>query len=258
MSRMLSSGGRLVPLDDVGDDTGLRDHRDVRHVVGLDLRHDDLVDVVDLLPVHRDALRLRQRRQPGLQAVDDGLVHARPDRDGRPARLAGRAAAPAAATLLLSATSRHAVVMAMVTPTTANVLNREGPRIGAPSWLCGSMIPFERAPPVAGQERQRRRQVMAARTAACSRGTDPSRRRYRAVTHPVAVRVLGARGEGRTAGDGRRAPPAARDEPHAHLLVDGPSRGPMLRYGTGTRTLGEDLHRRHVMTTGRAYRHRNP
>src|SRR3954467_14246469 len=44
---------------------------------------------------------------------------------------------------------RHAVVIAMVTPPTANVLYREGPRIGAPSSLCGSMIPFERAPPVA-------------------------------------------------------------------------------------------------------------
>ena len=47
-----------------------------------------------------------------------------------PRRLAGRAAAPAAARTGVAATgARHAVVMAMVTPTTANVLNKLGPRM---------------------------------------------------------------------------------------------------------------------------------
>ena len=36
-----------------------------------------------------------QRSQPGLEAIDDRLVHARPDRDGRPARLTGGCTAAA-------------------------------------------------------------------------------------------------------------------------------------------------------------------
>src|SRR5262249_14383896 len=61
--------------------------------VRLDLGHDDLVDVVDLLPVDGDPRGLGQRFQPRLEAVHHREVHTRPERDGGPLDLTGRCTA---------------------------------------------------------------------------------------------------------------------------------------------------------------------
>src|SRR3954469_23024464 len=87
--------------------------------------------------------------------------------------------------------------MAMVTPTTANVLKREGPRIGAPSVVLIDGPVRARRPPRPGVKREPRLEILAA--AACSHQADPSRQRYGAVTLLVAVRVPRACPGSRTA-----------------------------------------------------------